>query len=69
MYYVDLHLELEVNVASTKKSEMNALVTRHKVLDGLDENVKNHSCEELKSAILQFLQGNKRKSGNKQTLL
>ena len=57
-----------------KKSEMNVFVTRHKAEinswhDGLDENVKNHSREELKSAIHQFPQGNRKKVGNKGTLL
>ena len=74
VYCVDPHLKLQVNFASMKKSGMNAFLTRQKAdinswRDGLDENVKNHSREELKSAIHQFLQGNRKKAGNKGTLL
>ncbi|KAJ7361973.1 hypothetical protein OS493_014624 [Desmophyllum pertusum] len=54
--------------ASIKKAEMEAFVARHKVhVD--HENAKNHSREELKSAINRFLQSNKKSVTNKGTKL
>ena len=58
LYCLDLHSKLQVKPASMKKAEMEAFVTRHKV-NVVQENAKNCSREELKSAINQFLQNNK----------
>lgn len=50
VYCLDLHSKLKVKVASMRKADMEAFVARHKVhID--HEHAKNHSREELKSAI------------------
>ena len=68
LYCLDLHSKLQVKPASMKKAEMEAFVTRHKV-ELVQENAKNCSREELKSAINQFLQNNKKKVTSKGTKL
>ena len=68
VYCLDLHSKLQVNVASMRKADMEAFVARHKVhID--HEHAKNHSREELKSAINQFLQSNKKSVTSKGTKL
>ena len=66
LYCLDLHSKLQVKPASMKKAEMEAFVARHKV-KVVRENAKNRSREELKSAINQFLQNNKKKVTSKGT--
>ena len=68
LYCLDLHSKLRVKPASMKKAEMEAFVARHKV-KVVRENAKNRSREELKSAINQFLQNNKKKVTSKGTKL
>ena len=68
LYCLDLHPKLQVKPASMKKAEMEAFVARHKV-KVVRENAKNRSREELKSAINQFLQNNKKKVTSKGTKL
>ena len=68
LYCLDLHSKLQVKPASMKKAEMDAFVARRKV-KVVRENAKNRSREELKSAINQFLQNNKKKVTSKGTKL
>ena len=68
LYCLDLHSKLQVKAASMKKAEMEAFVTRHNV-KVVQENAKSCSREELKSAINQFLQNNKKKVTSKGTKL
>ena len=63
LYCLDLHSKLQVKPASMKKAEMEAFVARHKV-NVVQENDKNRSQEDLKSAINQFLQNNKKVTSN-----
>lgn len=68
VYCLDLHSKLQVKVATMKKADMEAFVARHKV--HVDHQLaKNHSREELKSAINQFLQSNKKSVTSKGTKL
>ena len=68
VYCLDLHSKLQVKVATMKKADMEAFVARHKVhVD--HQHAKNHSREELKSAINQFLQSNKKSVTSKGTKL
>lgn len=68
LYCVDLHSKLKVNVSSMKKPEMEAFVARNKIKLN-QENAARHSREELKSAISQFLQSNKKTATSKGTKL
>ena len=68
VYCLDVHSKLQVKVATMKKADMEAFVARHKVhVD--HQHAKNHSREELKSAINQFLQSNKKSVTSKGTKL
>lgn len=59
VYCLDLYSKLQVKIATMKKVDMEAFVARHKVhVD--HEHAKNHSREELKPTINQFLQNNKK---------
>ena len=68
LYCLDLHSKLQDKPPAMKKAEMEAFVARHKV-KVVRENAKNRSREELKSAINQFLQNNKKKVTSKGTKL
>lgn len=68
LYCLDLHSRSQVKPASMKKAEMEAFVARHKV-KVVQENAKSRGREELKSAINQFLQNNKKKVTSKGTKL
>ena len=68
LYCLNLHSKLQVKPASMKKAEMEAFVARHKV-KVVQENAKNRSREDFKSAINQFPQNNKKKVTSKGTKL